>query len=314
MSVPFLFRAENLRQGQFGVTLAQRGQSTDYTEDVGGRTGKVAGKFTAKMAAGRKMTANLPQRQRYFPSSFPTTFPSDSYSHSHICVIGVIWDAPEGIRAMGKLNIAPTKSNLLQVKRDLALAAEGFGLLEQKREILVIELMRRLEEVRVAQARLRSAQATAYTALRQAIARNGAHRLASLAAGVRYPHAVTAGSRVTAGVRVPEVGSVAAKPAAKFGFAGSDATVDQVMREFLALLGAVGAMAELETAVWKLALELKKTQRRVNALEQLFIPSYKETLKFIGETLEGKELDSFFVMKLIKKQLGAKEEAEGGGQ
>ena len=209
---------------------------------------------------------------------------------------------------MAKLNIAPTKSNLLQVKRDLALAAEGFGLLDQKREILVIELMRRMEEVRVAQARLRSSQATAYATLRRAIARTGAHRLASLAAGVRYPHSVKAGSRVTAGVRVPEVGAEAAKPSAKFGFAGSDALTDQVMREFLELLAAVSAMADLETSVWKLALELKKTQRRVNALEQLFIPSYRDTVKFIGETLEGKELDSFFVMKLVKKQLAERED------
>ncbi len=207
---------------------------------------------------------------------------------------------------MGKLNIAPTKSNLLQVKRDLALAAEGFGLLDQKREILVIELMRRLEEVRSAQVRLRSSQASAYAALRKAIARNGAQRLAALAAGVRYPHKVKAGTRVTAGVRVPEVGAEAAAPAAKYGFLGSDATADLAMREFLELLKAVAAMAELETSVWRLALELKKTQRRVNALEQLFIPSYKETRKFITETLEGKELDSFFVMKLVKRQLGGR--------
>jgi V/A-type H+-transporting ATPase subunit D len=118
---------------------------------------------------------------------------------------------------------------------------------------------------------------------------------------------------VTAGVRVPEVGTEAAKPSAKFGFAGSDALTDQVMREFLELLAAVGAMAELETSVWKLAQELKKTQRRVNALEQLFIPSYKETRKFITETLEGKELDSFFVLKLVKKQIGERAEAERGG-
>ena len=71
----------------------------------------------------------------------------------------------------------------------------------------------------------------------------------------------------------------------------------------------------METTVLILARELKKTQRRVNALEHIFIPDYKETLHYIGESLESKELDSFFTSKMIKKRLeaaqAAKEDSEG---
>jgi V/A-type H+-transporting ATPase subunit D len=81
------------------------------------------------------------------------------------------------------------------------------------------------------------------------------------------------------------------------------------MRDFLTLLEAVGRLAELETAVWLLAQELKKTQRRVNALEQIFIPDFKDTLRYIGESLESKELESFFIMKLLKKRSQAAREA-----
>jgi len=74
------------------------------------------------------------------------------------------------------------------------------------------------------------------------------------------------------------------------------------MAQFLELLEAVGKLAELETAAWLLARELRKTQRRVNALEQIFIPDFEDTLRYIGETLESKDLESFFVMKMIKKR------------
>ena len=67
-------------------------------------------------------------------------------------------------------------------------------------------------------------------------------------------------------------------------------------------------MAELESSVWLLARELKKTQRHVNALEHIFIPDYKETLKYVDQVLESKELDSFFTMKVVKKRMGGKAE------
>ena len=50
---------------------------------------------------------------------------------------------------MAKLNIAPTKSNLLHIKEQLAVAEDGYELLEQKREILVMELMRLVEKVKL---------------------------------------------------------------------------------------------------------------------------------------------------------------------
>ena len=163
---------------------------------------------------------------------------------------------------MSRLNIAPTKSSQLVLKRSLRMASEGFTLLEQKREILVMELMRLLDRVKQVQAELAVRRQKAYSTLRQALAHNGYHHLRNIADGIHYDHLETAGK-----------------------------------------------LAELETSVWLLARELKKTQRRVNALEQIFIPNYKDTLRYIAEALESKELDSFFTMKMVKKRLTkAKEE------
>jgi len=204
---------------------------------------------------------------------------------------------------MARLNIAPTKSNQLGVRRDLAMATEGFSLLDQKREILVMELMRLLEHVRRAQRELRAKQERAYATLRKAIARNGYQRMLQIGQGIRYVHRIQTGTRVAAGVRLPEIAVTHGEFCGQFSFAGTDSLLDQTMRDFLDLLTAVSEMAQLETSVFQLARELKRTQRRVNALEQIFIPEFRDTLKYISDSLAGKELESFFVLKLVKKRL-----------
>jgi V/A-type H+-transporting ATPase subunit D len=213
---------------------------------------------------------------------------------------------------MSRLNVAPTKSNQLGLRRDLAVAAEGFSLLDQKREILVMELMRLLDRIREVHADVEERRRRAYNTLRKTIARNGYHRLRNLAAGVHYQHQVSGDTRIAAGVRVPRITIATGEFSSQFGFAGSDSLVDQTMGDFLALLAAIARQAELESAAWLLARELKKTQRRVNALEQIFIPDFKDTLRYIGDVLAGKDLDAFFVLKLVKRNNEAKARADAG--
>lgn len=211
---------------------------------------------------------------------------------------------------MAKLNIAPTKSNQLSLKEDLSMATEGFELLDQKREILVMELMRLLDKVRQTQSELEEARKKAYATLKKSVSHNGYHQMRRIASGVQYEHKVKSSTRIIAGVRAPELEVSAGDFQSKFGFAGTDSLVDETMQEFLELLKVVGRMAELETTAWLLARELKKTQRRVNALEQIFIPDFKDTLRFIEESLESKDLQSFFVMKMVKKRAEAEENSD----
>ena len=91
---------------------------------------------------------------------------------------------------MGKLNVAPTKSNLLALKRQLAFAEEGYDLLEQKRQILVSELMRRLARVRDAQSEAAEVLRRAFDALSEAQLDSGSEALDRASLGVRMDHEV----------------------------------------------------------------------------------------------------------------------------
>ncbi len=130
---------------------------------------------------------------------------------------------------MARLNIAPTKSNQIALKRDLRMATQGFSLLEQKREILVMELMRMLDRVKQVQQEIKTRSDKAYATLRQALSYNGYHHLRNIASGIHYERTFKDGTRVSAGVRYPSLKVTQSEFHSQFGFVGTDSLVDQTM-------------------------------------------------------------------------------------
>jgi V/A-type H+/Na+-transporting ATPase subunit D len=204
---------------------------------------------------------------------------------------------------MGKLNIAPTKSNLLVLKRQLAFAEEGYDLLEQKRQILIFELMSRLSRARDAERGTRAALDQAFVALREAQLAAGSEALDRAALAVRMDHQVDLSDQRLMGMRIPHV-TVRTEPvSAQFGVGGTSAGTDAAMSRFIEVLPLLAELAELENAVMRLARELRKTQRRCNALSKIFMPDYRETINYIVGALEERERESFVILKMIRDRL-----------
>ena len=82
---------------------------------------------------------------------------------------------------------------------------------------------------------------------------------------------------------------------------------DEVMVQFTNALDAIAHLAEVENAVFRLASEVRRTQRRVNALSKIFIPDYEETIDYIEDVLEERERESFVIMKMAKARLESNE-------
>lgn len=204
---------------------------------------------------------------------------------------------------MARLNIAPTKSNLLVLQRQLAFAEEGYDLLEQKRRILVFELMHRLARARQIEAQVTDALRAAHAALREAELDLGSVALDRAALGVPEREGPAITEQHLMGLRIPHVTWPLTEAAIPFGVGGTSASTAEAWRQFSALLPPLAELAELENAVRRLARELRKTQRRCNALAKLFIPDYRETIARILDTLEERERESFVVMKLIRARL-----------
>ncbi len=204
---------------------------------------------------------------------------------------------------MARLNIAPTKSNFLSLKRQLAFAEEGYDLLEQKRQILIFELMSRLGRAREIERDIAELLRRAHAALREATLDIGSAALDRSALGARLNVELTLAGQRSMGLTIPRVTFRAQSPGLPFGVCGTSGNTDLAQRRFAALLPLLAELAELQNALLRLARELRKTQRRCNALSKIFIPSYRETLAYISGTLEERERESLTILKIIRDRL-----------
>lgn len=204
---------------------------------------------------------------------------------------------------MAKITIAPTKSNLLRTKRDLSFAREGYEMLDQKRQILVLELIGSVETAKRAQEELRTALAEAFRALREAQLRRGSLELTRQAMAPQSEHKVEISSRSLMGIYLPTVTAKHPPRLPAVGLLSSSPSLDEVSAAFHKALEAADRMAQVENTVVRLAREVRKTQRRVNALEKIFIPAYQESIAYIVSVLEERERDEFVVMRKVKERL-----------
>jgi V/A-type H+-transporting ATPase subunit D len=203
---------------------------------------------------------------------------------------------------MAREQIAPTKSNLLRVKERLAIAREGYDLLEQKREILVAELMRKVEQVKLIERDMDSRIAKAYPCLKRMLVIVGRERAERLSQNVSYRFELREKQVTAAGMKLPGLEIRLPDAELKYSPVNSFAECDETVLEFFQLLRICTELAAIRTIAWRLAREVRRTQRRVNALEKMVIPAATETRVYIESELEERDRDSFFASKLLKKK------------
>jgi V/A-type H+-transporting ATPase subunit D len=208
---------------------------------------------------------------------------------------------------MAKLNIPPTKSNLIRMKEQRSIAVQGSELLEQKREILVLELMRMVERVKLLEVDLDKTMRKAYASLKKMLFAVGRETARGVSAGINYNFSVTEKTVRIAGLPLPTLELKAPDLNLQYSFMDTFAYTDETMRDFLEYLKDIAYLASIRTMVWRLAMEVKKTQRRVNALEKIVIPDSEETAVYIAGILEEREREIFFIQKILKSK---KEESQ----
>jgi V/A-type H+-transporting ATPase subunit D len=104
------------------------------------------------------------------------------------------------------------------------------------------------------------------------------------------------------GVEVPIINFDKKDINLKYSVFRTGAAIDEAMREFNNVRYLTYELAEVENAVYKLAMEVKKTQKRANALQNIQIPKFQQIVKFVTEVLEEKDREDFFRLKIVKKK------------
>ena len=202
---------------------------------------------------------------------------------------------------MERLRVSPTKSNLIRLRDELVFAREGKELLTQKREVLVAELLRLHDDAVKVREDLDKLLDAGYRVFTDAAMLDGFSALKRMALGAPQGPEVKIQERSIMGVVVPLVERNAPREwRPVIGLAGGSIAADRAARLFLEVVDKLLEVAEIETAIYRLAMETRKTLRRERALENQLIPQYAETVQFIQESLEEREREGFYQLKLLK--------------
>lgn len=207
---------------------------------------------------------------------------------------------------MAKLNIAPTKSNLLSMKEQLSVSTNGYELLEEKREILVRELMHLVEKVKLLEKEIDKAVNEAYPAFKKMLMLEGSEQIERISHAVHYDFEITEKKVNLGGMGFSTMDVILPQKELFYSFMGTYANTDDTIVKFFDLLTLLTQMASIRTMVWRLAEEVKRTQRRVNALDKMIIPQTIETKNYIESVLEERDRENVFVLKMLKKKNGDK--------
>jgi V/A-type H+-transporting ATPase subunit D len=143
--------------------------------------------------------------------------------------------------------------------------------------------------------------------LREALLDIGSEALDRASLGVRSGQEAEVGSELLMGLHLPHARTQAREPGTPFGITGTSANADRAMLLFVEVLGLLPELAECQTAIIRLARELRRTQRRCNALSKLLIPAHHETITYITSSLEERERESFTILKMIRDRYRASE-------
>jgi V/A-type H+-transporting ATPase subunit D len=212
---------------------------------------------------------------------------------------------------MSAENISPTRINLIQTKKTLKLAQSGREVLERKRDILLRELRSSVYDAEKTREDLLKELLQAYESLKEANMAKGSEAIANTALATTHRAEYLIDYRSIMGVTVPTV-NFQAKTDVKpdYGFANTTAELDKSFKQFYRVLELLAHLAKAEGTTFQIANDVKRTQRRVNALNYVLIPRYRSMAKWIELVLEEKDREEFVRTKKIKGMIKKKEEQE----
>ena len=199
-------------------------------------------------------------------------------------------------------SLFPTKGNLLLMKRSLGLAKLGYELMDKKRNVMIMEMMRLIDRAAEIQSEIDQTFSEAYAALQETNTLFGIEDVSSAALCHPEDTSVEIKFRSVMGVEIPSLAEEPSTPELRFGFELGGSSLDEAYIKFLKVKDLIRKQAEIENSVYRLATSIKKTQKRANALSDIIIPMYQGNIKFIAENLEEKEREEFVRLKVIKNQ------------
>lgn len=197
--------------------------------------------------------------------------------------------------------VFPTKGNLIKAKRSLRQARLGYELMDRKRSILIREMVALTDEAKQLRGSIDSTYTAAYRALQRANISMGV--VSDIAQTLPLDSSLSLSTRSVMGVELPRVSMLPDENAGEpvYSMTLTNSSFDSAYICFNKAKEITVRLAEIENSIYRLAIAIKKTQKRANALKNIMIPRFENMVVFITNALEEKEREEFSRQKVIKR-------------
>ena len=198
-------------------------------------------------------------------------------------------------------NTFPTKGNLILAKNSLALATQGYGLMDKKRSILLRELMDLIDQAKDIQSEIDTTFTEAYKALQKANIELGINYVQEISASVPVENGIRIKARSIMGTEIPLVQYEPEPLNLTYAYYSTRESLDEARAKFQKVKELTIKLSMVENSAYRLANSIKRTQKRANALKNITIPRYEALTRNITNALEEKDREEFTRLKVIKR-------------
>lgn len=203
--------------------------------------------------------------------------------------------------------ISPNRSELLKLKTKVKTASSGHKLLKKKRDGLVMDFFKLLENAKDLRSEMINVFKESQKSLRKTRILSYDLELKLYSKTTKGRNLIDFQSKNIMGLSVPQIKSEFKKRdlIERNRTIYSSHTMDDTIKKYEDLVNKIIIVAEVETAMIRLLNEIEKTKRRVNGLEFNIIPELKKAESFVRLSLEEQERDNTIRLKKIKAKLNS---------
>jgi len=201
-------------------------------------------------------------------------------------------------------NVSATKIELLKYKKSTQVATMVQKILDDKRKVLLKNIEEMIVEASKARGGIWDPLQDIYKSVNEAYLSLGTGTVDSVAESTPAVMQVDVHVRRVVDVTIPAL-TITEKDTKliPYGFADTNSSIDRAAKQIKELLPQICKAAEYENSIFSLAKALEKTQKLLNALENVIIPQYQQNIRFIGAALEEKEREEFAKLKKVKAKM-----------
>ncbi len=197
----------------------------------------------------------------------------------------------------------PTKSNLIKIKKSIALSKQGHELLEKKRFILMHEKEKREEDLLKIEKEMKEKEEEAFMLFKKANVEIGINDMRNIASSIVKDNSIDVKNISVMGVEIPSINYDRNRPLIRYGLYETSEMVDKAVIAFYEFRLIFIKYVELKTSIERLNEAIIKVQKRASALKNIIIPKDEETERYISDVIDEREREEFSRLKIIKRKM-----------